>query len=750
MIFDLLKSRILRFVSDQDYSPITAEQLREALRLPDEVKQKFEKSIQQLISEEMLDYDQSNRILLPEMPKRLVGTYRATRQKFGFVVPKTRNRGGDLMIPEGKSLDAQSGDTVEARTIRKSKRGDKYFYAGEIIKIITRGKTNFTGTLTKIKKQWLIVPDGKYFEGNLLVNDVTAKGGKEDDKVTFEVLDYPQDNDPGIAVIIDILGKAGMYETEIKATMATYDLPESFENDCLQQARDAATKKFDANDNIEDITDKNILTIDPDDAKDFDDAISIEKDDKGRFVLGVHIADVSRYVEQQSPLDLEAKSRGNSTYLPGRVIPMLPEVLSNGICSLQPDQSRYAMSAYITYDQEGKPINSRFANSLIKSGARLTYRQADKILRGEKLDFNQSTISLLKDMNTLSRIIEKRRYNDGMLHLDLRDTELILDEQGRVVDAEEADTSYPHTIIEMFMVEANEAVARLLDRFNVPFIRRIHPDPDVFSTKRLNDFLQVCGIKISKNPDRTTMRQIIEKVRGTGYEYAVNNAILRSLSKAVYSPENIGHYALASRHYCHFTSPIRRYADLTVHRLLKLHLEKGKISTKTDGVIDEQQLIEIGTHISETEDNSTNAERDLKKVLILEMLSERIGDTLDCVVSGVTRRGVFVQCLKFGIEGFVRSEDLGPDQWRYFEETRSLIGKRSGYRIHIGETLTVKIISVNIALRELNVVPTEPIVDFADFIKKGHSKQQREKIKRKLKPQRKKNAAKKTKRKKKR
>ena len=733
-MFDILKSRILRFVSDNDYTPISPSELHKALNLPEEVLQHFSKNLDQMLADELVALDGRKRVILPEMPKKLVGKYRTTRQNFGFVIPSVRNAGGDMLIPEGMSLDAQSGDTVEARLERKSQRGDKMMYSGRITKVLERGRTAFTGTLTKIKNKWFIVPDGKGLEGNLVVNDVEPKGGKEDDKVSLEILDYPDDNTPGVSVIKDIQGKEGLYETEIKATMTTYDLPEVFPEDCLAQARQSGRTKFSPQKNVEDITDKRILTIDPDDAKDFDDAISIDIDDKGRYVLGVHIADVSRFVEEGSSLDNEAKSRGNSTYLPGRVIPMLPEVLSNGICSLQPEQLRYAMSAYITYDEVGKPVESRFANSLIKSDARLTYHQANDILQGKKLDFSKPIYDLLYDMNKLAKTIEARRYKEGMLHLDLRDTELILDDEGKIVDAQEADTSYPHTIIEMFMVEANEAVARLFDRCNVPFIRRIHPDPDIFSTKRLVQFMKVCGINLAKNPDRVALRMVIEKVRGTGYEYAVNNAVLRSLTKAVYSPENIGHYALASRHYCHFTSPIRRYADLTIHRLLRLYLEKGKLTAKTSGVLSEQELIEIGMHISETEDNSTQAERDLKKVLILEMLSERIGDTLDCVVSGVTRKGVFVRCLKYGIEGFVQSSDLGPDQWQYFEEKSSLIGKRSGYRVHIGETMTVKIVKVNIALRELDVLPTEPLVDYADFVKKGHSRQQRDKIKKKLKP----------------
>ncbi len=748
-MLDILKSRIIRFISDDEYVPLSPKQLQKALNLPDEVTRHFTQKLDEMLEEETIALDDRKRVTLPEMPKKMIGTYRTTRQKFGFVIPETKNAGGDLMIPEGKNMDAQSGDKVQAVLERKSRRGDKTLYSGKITKIIERGRTSFTGTLTKLKKQWFIVPDGKFLDSSFMVSDIGAKGAKEQDKVTFEILEYPDDQYPGIAVITDVLGKAGLYETEIKATMATYDLPEEFPGDCVQQARDVSKAKFTPQKGIEDISEKAVLTIDPADAKDFDDAISIEKDDKGRFVLGVHIADVSRFVREDTPLDEEALQRGNSTYLPGRVIPMLPEILSNGICSLQPNQKRYALSAYVTYDDSGKPVSSRFAHSLIESSARLTYRQADQMLNGKKLDFPEEIYGLLKDMNSLAKRIEDRRYKEGMLHLDLRDTELILDNDGKVVDAQEADTSYPHTIIEMFMVEANEAVARLFDGFNIPFIRRIHPDPDQFSSRRLAEFLEVCGIKIAKTPDRKALQQIIESVRGTSYEFAVNNAVLRSLSKAAYSPENIGHYALASRHYCHFTSPIRRYADLTIHRLLRLYLQKGKLSVNTKGVVSEQQLVEIGTKISETEDNSTNAERDLKKVLILEMLSERLGDTLNCVVSGVTRKGVFVRCLKFGIEGFVKSGDLGPDNWQYYEKKRSLIGKRSGYRIHIGETMAVRIVKVDIALRELDVVPLEPLVDFSDFVKKTHSRQQKDKIKKKLKLQKKKQTGNKGKKKKK-
>ena len=365
-----------------------------------------------------------------------------------------------------------------------------------------------------------------------------------------------------------------------------------------------------------------IITIDPPDAKDFDDAISLRKNADGNWVLSVHIADVSAFIPMNSPLDKEAQLRGNSVYLPGRVVPMLPEVLSNGICSLQPEQKRFAKTAYITYDPQGNILATDFANSIICSRARLTYEQADAILRGKAAGFAGEVVALMKDMEILSRAIEERRIKNGMIHLDLPETELVFDKAGRVVDAHPADNSYPHTIIEMFMVEANEAVASALDRFGVPFMRRIHPDPDAVSTKNITRFVKLCGIKVPRHLDRAAIQDLLAAVKNTPLSYAVNMYVLRSMQRAEYAPLQIGHFALASRHYCHFTSPIRRYADLMVHRLLDCYV-KGMLSKiGLEEVLPEADLIEIGRHISFTETQADGAENELKTVLILQMLSK--------------------------------------------------------------------------------------------------------------------------------
>jgi len=344
-------------------------------------------------------------------------------------------------------------------------------------------------------------------------------------------------------------------------------------------------------------------------------------------------------------------------------------------------------------------------------------------LRGRTKGIKREVVELLKEMEALSRAIEGRRRKNGMLHLDLPETELILDKSGRVVDACPADDSYPHTIIEMFMVEANDAVASVLDRLNVGFMRRIHPEPDSLSMKNLSQVVRSFGYSLPRNPDRGAIQDLLAAVKGADCSFAVNLAVLRSFEKAQYAPLHIGHFALASTHYCHFTSPIRRYADLMVHRVLEYYLQN-----KSGPKAQEQDLTEIGKHISFTEQRAEDAERELTTVLILQMLSSHIGDELDCVVSGPASFGVFVQSRKFGIEGLIRMEDLGPDKWKFNSRTQSIVGLTSGRSISLGQAMKVRIVSVNIAARQLNVAPVEPLVSTARRTRKGKAIKKSKKV----------------------
>jgi len=601
-----------------------------------------------------------------------------------------------------------TGDIVIAKVKREGKRGGQMRYSGEVIEVLERAQNKFVGTLLKHPEAWIVQPDGASFIEPISVDDVGAKGAREKDKVVVEILSYPTEKYLARGVIIEVLGKAGRYESEIQSIIRQYHLPGEFEEDCIEQAREAATQ-FNPEElnHRDDITEKTIITIDPPDAKDFDDAISLEKNADGNRVLGVHIADVSHFVQQDSPLDAEAKERGNSAYLPGKTIPMLPEILSNGICSLQPEQKRFVKSAYLTYDQKGNVVSRSFANSIMCSTQRLTYQKADRILKGHTKDVKPEVIELLKDMETLARVIEQRRRKTGMIHLDLPEIQLKMDKSGRVVGAHPADTSYPHTMIEMFMVEANEAVASLLDRLNLGFIRRIHPEPDVMSMKNLAKLLKAFGFSLPRNPDRRAIQDILAAVEGADCSFAVNLAVLRSFEKAQYASLHIGHFALASTHYCHFTSPIRRYADLAVHRVLEYYLQKrADLARDVSAGLD---LTEIGKHITFTEQRAEDAEKELTTVLILQMLSKKIGEELDCVVSGLTSFGVFVQSRKFGIEGLIRMSDLGQDYWKYNTKAQCIVGQRSGCNIRLGQAIKVRIASVNVPARQLNVCPTEPL-----------------------------------------
>lgn len=714
------KHQILRFLKHRDYTPLKLRSLAKALGVPDEDYEQFKIAFEDLRRSGHVVIGSKNLISLPPISGKIVGTFRANPKGFGFVIPLEPNAHGDLFIPPGSTAEAMTGDTVMARVVQRGKRDGQTRYNGEIIQIIERGRNQFVGTLQFQNGFWSVKPDGTAATEPISVDDVTAKNANENDKVVVEILSYATETKLARGVITEVLGKAGLYDSEIKSVIHQYHLPAEHDEACFEQARQAAaTFRPEKIDGRDDITKQIIVTIDPPDAKDFDDAISLVKNVDGNWVLGVHIADVSNFIPMNSPLDVEAKNRGNSSYLPGKTIPMLPEILSNGICSLQPRQNRYVKSAYITYDPKGKVLAHDFANSVMCSFERLTYEQADAILKGYVSGAKPEVVALLKDMDALAHAIEKRRDKNGMLHLNLPETEIVMDKEGKVVDAVPADTSYPHTIIEMFMVEANEAVASLLDRYNIPFMRRIHPDPDILSQKNLSSFVSLCGIKVPRHLDRKAIQDLLAAVKDTPAEFAINLHVLRSLSRAEYSPLNIGHYALASQHYCHFTSPIRRYADLMIHRLLDCYLRQELNKIGLEEVLPEADLIEVGKHITFTEQRSEDAENELKTVLILEMLSGRIGEFLDCVVTGLTNFGVFVQSQRFGIEGLIRLEDLGPDEWVYDEKQHSVLGLRSMYRLRLGEPMVVQIASVNIPARQLNVVPAEPLVKGRAMSKKA-------------------------------
>ena len=654
--------RIVKVVSRDDYRPSSARSLAKILKVPEDQMDIFNQAIDLLEKDQAISISEHKTIVPPLHPKRITGRFETTRQDFGFIRPETRTAASDVFVPLKNAMDAAHGDRVVAAVHIRGRRADgKPRYIGEIIDILERAKQQTAGTLIKRGKHWFVKPDGARDNEMITVDDPGAKSCKEGDKVQVEIVNYGDRDYFAYGVILKKLGKSGTPSAELKSTIARFEIEEKFSKKAMNDAREAVSN-FDPQKEIdegrrEDIRNEIIITIDPEDARDFDDAISLKQLDHGHWLLGVHIADVSTFVKEGTKLDDEAYSRATSVYLPGHVVPMLPELLSNGLCSLQPDQDRFAKSVYIELNSKGLPVNTRFANSVIRSMQRLTYEDADLIIDGKDTPgLDPKAIELVKNMTKLARIIDKRRYEQGMLRLDIPRSEVVLSDSGRPVDARPESSTFSHTVIEMFMLEANEAVARLFDGLNVEFLRRIHPEPDTLTSGRMVQVLRACGYDVPKSIDRFGLQQLLESIDGKPEGKIINIAVLRSMQKAEYRPAHIGHYALASEFYCHFTSPIRRYPDLMVHRLLDDYIT-GKLTSDTavqyPGYND---LDPKGLHCSERERNAEAAENDLKEFMLMQLLEKHIGEDLPGIVTSIVDKGIFIELDKYMVDGFLEAK----------------------------------------------------------------------------------------------
>jgi len=663
-----------------------------------------------------------------------IGVYKATRRGFGFVTAPAGDHEYDydeLFIAENANdAGANSGDSVKCRITRRSERDGKPQAEGRIVEIVERKHTKFAGVLIKDKNTWTVLPDGNVFKLPINTPDAAGLYLAPGTKVIVEVTQFPRDIDePATGVIVEALGRPGDSDVELKSVIVGHGLPGEFPEEVKNQAS-SAVQRFDPETERArrlDLTGEIVATIDPDDAKDYDDAISLRQLDDGMVELAVHIADVSFFVPAGSALDEEARARGNSTYFPGHVIPMLPEVLSNGVCSLQEGVPRLVKTALITLDKDARPVKTRFANAIIKSRKRLRYREAQAIIDGaEKIphpdgdktigDYEPEVVELVRQMNTLARRMQKRRQQDGQLVLDLPAIQLVLDDRGQVIDAVPEDDSFTHTLIEMFMVEANEAVARLFQKLDLPALRRTHPEPDPDAGKRLSKFVMVAGHKIPTEPSRQDLQKLLSGAKGKPEAFAINMAVLRSLARAVYSPDEIGHFALASKHYAHFTSPIRRYADLTIHRLLDAcfaavnspaagfnELARALGTSLKSSVPSFEALTTLGKQLSFTERRSEAAERELRQVKTLHLLEKHIGEEYPGVVTGIVGFGLFIQIQPWQIEGLVKFPELLDEWWEVDVQGGVIRGRRTGRRIHVGDIARVQITAVDLARRELNI-----------------------------------------------
>jgi ribonuclease R len=742
--------RILDHLKHEKYEPGPIERLAQDLGVTESDMPEFRDAVKLLADQKSLVLDASGRVKLPSMGDEITGTFRKNARGFGFVVPDVAYREGDLFIPPDEVSDALTGDTVRVEVVRGMRRGEADT-TGRIVEVLKRKRKSFAGELVKRGGQWLVFPDGKELTEPVVVPDAGAKHAAPGDKVIVELTSYPIGNILAEGVVVRVLGEAGLPDVETQAVIAAYNLPGEFADACMDQARAAAAQfeeevragEKDGFTGREDLRDDFIITIDPPDAKDYDDAIHIKTLPDGGWELGVHIADVAHFIKPETPIDDEAKERGNSVYLPRHVIPMIPELLSNGICSLQEGVVRFCKSAFLRYDRDGNPYSEGVAATVIKSAKRLTYLEAQALIDGDLKEavkhaktepkYTDQLIATLRQMDKCSRAIRERRRKQGMIHLELPDVVLIFDELGHVVDAEKEDDAYTHTLIEMFMVEANEVLARLFEGLGVPLLRRVHPEPTPGDAQDLQMYARVAGYKVPKNPTRQELQSLLEATAGTAAARAVHMAVLRTLTRAEYSPALIGHFALASEAYAHFTSPIRRYADTTVHRALTEYLSltaNGKEAPRTDPekkrlgeklrrslmCPDQDTLVEIGRHITTTEENAAAAESNLRQFLVLQLLQNHLGEEFEGVVTGVTNSGVFIQLDKYLAEGMIKSADLPAGKrgnagygqtggrWRLDPRTGALVHEATGRSFNIGDTVRVTISAIDLALRKLDLV----------------------------------------------
>ncbi len=630
----------------------------------------------------------------------VIGTFRRSAGGYGFVRPEGAlpgDRSNDIHVAAAAALDAANGDTVRVRLAggRDVRRPGP---AGEIVEVITRRTTRFVGSyFEKAKGSWVQV-DGTGFTRPISVGDPGAKGVHEGDKVVVEVVRFPSHLRDGEGVVVEVLGQAGDVGVDTQTVIHEYGLPGPFPEAALDDARRQA-ELFDATIPADrrDLTERTIITIDPVDARDFDDAISLERVERGHWLLGVHIADVSHFVREGSPLDQEARARGTSVYLPDRVIPMIPEIVSNNLASLQPDRIRYAKTCWIEFTADGAPVHSAVEPSAIRSCRRFAYEEVDVFLADpttRAVEMTEEVRELLGRMRDLARILRSRRMARGALQLEMPEVKIDLDRDGRVTGAHVTENTESHQIIEEFMLSANEAVAGALAAAGAGFLRRIHPSPDMRKLRQLTEFVTELGFEVDSLESRFELQRLLDMARGRPEEHAVHYAVLRSLTRAAYGPQEDGHYALASDCYCHFTSPIRRYPDLTIHRAIEA-IARGQRPPADN-------LIQLGHECSDLERRAEAAERELVKLKLLLFLSSRIGMEMDAVITGVEAFGIFVQGLALPAEGLVPLDALPDDTYRYDRASHTLSGRRAGQSYRLGDRLRVAVGRVDLDRRELN------------------------------------------------
>lgn len=697
------EQKILELLKDEEYPPMKAKQIAMVMRVP---KNEYNEFLNILGNLEMKMKIQKNRKNQYRIAEKVYydGIYRKNSKGFGFV--KIENEEDEIYIAKTNSSNALNGDEVLIEIIEEKNKVKKA--EGKIVRILKHEKDTVVGIFQNNKNFGFVVPDDKNLGTDIFISKKNFGKAKNNHKVLVQITKYPEKGKKAEGKIIEVLGNVNETGVDMLSLIKEHKLPSIFPKQVVEEAKKCGNR-IDEQDikNRIDLRNEVIFTIDGAEAKDLDDAIGIKKLENGNYKLSVHIADVSYYVKPNSLLDQEALIRGTSIYMLGRVIPMLPRELSNGICSLNAGEDRFTLSCTMEIDKNGNVKSSEIYKAVINVTERMTYTDVQKILDNSDVEIikkYKKYIDIFKLMEELALILKQKRLEKGYLNLDIPESKIELDSEGRAINISKYETTFANEIIEQFMLIANETVAEKFFWLDAPFIYRVHETPDYEKVQELNKFLFNFGLKIKANKDNIYPKEfakILEEIKGKDEEKVVSHLLLRTLKVARYEDINKGHFGIASKYYCHFTSPIRRYPDLFIHRIICKYLEENY--DVNEKFIEEykKQAEERAKQSSEREKIATKVERESEDIKKAEYMENRIGEKYEGMISSVTSFGVFVE-LDNTVEGLIRFEDLGNEYFIYDEDRKRLIGERSNIVYKIGDKVKIRVKDASKLLRTVD------------------------------------------------
>ncbi|MGC5326952.1 ribonuclease R [Brevibacillus sp. SYSU BS000544] len=695
---------ILSFMREQAYHPMTVNEMEEAfgLKNSNEFKE-LVKTLNILEDRGEIIRTRANRYGVPEKMNLVRGRLQSHAKGFGFVIPEQQGE-SDVYVHANDMNGAMHGDIVFAR-VEKETSGTRR--EGRIIRIVERSITEVVGTFQDETHYAFVITDDRRIGKDIFIPKTAYNGAVDGHKVVVKIVRYPEGRANPEGEVIEILGHKNDPGVDILSIIRKFGLPEAFPQDVLEEA-EAAPAEISEEEirGRRDLRDRMMVTIDGADAKDLDDAVSLEKLPNGNYRLGVHIADVSYYVKEKSPLDNEAYKRGTSVYLVDRVIPMIPHRLSNGICSLNPKVDRLTISCDMEIDHEANTVGYDIYLSVIRTNERMTYADVRSILEDkdeELIEKYRELVPMFQSMEELCRKLRSKRMRRGAIDFDFREAKIYVNEEGVPTEIGFRTRSIAEQIIEEFMLAANETVAEHFHWMKKPFIYRIHEDPDQEKLQTFMEFVTTFGYAVRGKGNSVhprALQKLLEEAKGTPEEIIISTVLLRSMKQAKYSAESLGHFGLATDFYTHFTSPIRRYPDLIVHRMIREWIEKGEMQGEREVYWAENMPL-IADYTSQRERLAVDAERETDDLKKTEYMAEHIGEEFEGVISSVTSFGIFVE-LPNTIEGLVHVSFLTDDYYHYHEKAYALVGERTGKQFRIGDVVQVKVASVNVDERTID------------------------------------------------